>query len=116
MQEPVLILDDDPVVLTILQQMLSMAGRPVVCASSAQEGLELVRQQRFLMVITDVVMPGMCGLEFQRRVRVEDPEMPIVVITGQPSVATAVEALRDGAANFITKPLELQEILDIVDR
>lgn len=113
---PILVVDDEEVVRTTLRAVLESEGYGVVTVGNAEEGLKALDGGPFLMVITDIMMPGMNGLEFQKHVRQRLPELPVVIITAFPTIDRAVEALRNGAANFITKPFDIGQVLQAVER
>ncbi len=89
-------------------------GYAVYCAASGTEGLELARAKRPDLVLTDLMMPGMDGLVFLKTLRKLDPFLPVVIITGQGSVETAVEALKEGAYDYLAKPVRLKDVLKLV--
>jgi len=113
---PILVVDDEEVVRATLRAVLESEGYDVVTVSSAEDGLEALDRGPFLMVITDIMMPGMNGLEFQKHVRERLPDLPVVIVTAFPTIDRAVEALRNGAANFITKPFDIGQVLQAVER
>jgi len=112
--EPVLIIDDESIIRSLLQEYLSLEGYPVLTAASGPEGLELFRRMRPPIVVTDVCMPNMDGLAVLRAVHREDPDAKVVVMTGYGDDTVAFEALRAGASNYIKKPLSLEAFLFIV--
>jgi two-component system, NtrC family, response regulator AtoC len=110
----VLVVDDDPAVGKVLGGLLSQDGMASVHVLSAAEGLGELTRAFFDVVITDLQMPGMDGMEFLRRVRGAYPEIPVIMITAHGSVPVAVEAMKAGASDFVLKPFERQELLDTV--
>lgn len=113
---PILVVDDEEVVRTTLTAVLEEEGYAVVCADCAEEGLEKIEQGSYLMVITDIMMPGMNGLEFQKQLKARVPDVPVVIVTAFPTIDRAIEALRNGATNFITKPFDITQVLHAVER
>lgn len=113
-----LIVDDEPVILKGLLRMpvwLSLDVRPVPAMTGLQ-ALELMEQYEFDMIITDIRMPEMDGLELISKVRVIRPEIPIVVLSGYDSFAYAREALRYNVVDYLLKPISQTELSDIVTR
>jgi two-component system NtrC family response regulator len=90
---------------------LRKAGYEVTAASDGEEGLELFSSTKFDLVVTDIKMPGISGMEVLRRVRGQDPDIPVLVITAFGNVETAVEAMKEGAYDFIGKPFHREQIL-----
>jgi CheY-like chemotaxis protein len=112
-----LVVDDEASIREMLQETLTEAASyEVETASDGREALQKLRASTFDMVVTDLRMPEMDGCRLLDISRHEFPEIPVVVITGFARLETAVDALRLGAANFITKPFRLSEILEVVDR
>jgi two-component system response regulator AtoC len=107
----VLLVDDDPAVAKVLGALLVQAGLTVHTAKSGAEALELLRQKPIDVVVSDVRMPGMSGLELLAEVTRSGPEVPIVLMTAHGTVPMAVEAMKAGAADFILKPFDREEIL-----
>lgn len=108
-----LVVDDDRAFLVSLEALLEdEGGYRVETAGSGAEALDVVRAPgRVDLVVSDLSMPGMDGLELLRAVRDESPEMPFIVMTAHGSVATAVEAMRLGAFQYLTKPVDPDELL-----
>ncbi|WP_225413300.1 sigma-54-dependent transcriptional regulator [Stigmatella hybrida] len=115
MSEPlkgnVLLVDDDRAVAKVLGALLAQAGLTVHTAGSGEEALTLLRRMPIDVVVSDVRMPGMSGLELLTEVTRLCPEVPVVLMTAHGTVPMAVEAMRAGAADFILKPFDRQEIL-----
>ncbi len=106
----ILIVDDDEAVARTLSQILSKFGYRCRTASSGEEGLASIRIFPFDLILTDLVMPGFDGMTFIRTVKSIDPTIPIIMMTGYGSIDTAVEAMRAGAIEFITKPVKNIEL------
>ncbi len=107
----VLLVDDDPAVAKVLGALLVQAGLTVHTARSGAEALQLLRQKPIDVVVSDVRMPGMSGLELLAEVTRSGPEVPIILMTAHGTVPMAVEAMKAGAADFILKPFDREEIL-----
>ncbi len=112
----VLIVEDDPVIRLGCEQALSLEDIPAEAIESAERALELVGLDFPGIVVTDVRLPGMDGLELQRRLHVLDGSLPVVVMTGHGDVSMAVAAMRDGAYDFIEKPFSSERLLETVRR
>ena len=106
----VLIVDDDKSLLEVLSDIVSAAGHKVHSSSDGGEAVELIRRQPFDLVITDLMMPGADGMEVLRAARRNQPETLVIIITGHASLQTAIEAVREGAYDYIRKPFNLEEI------
>ena len=112
----ILIVDDEPVVTSSCRRILVAEGDQVETADSGQEGLNQALCKQFDVVMTDLKMPDMDGMELVRKLRCERPETAIVVITGYGSVPSAVEAIKLGVTDYIEKPFSPQEIIKAIDR
>ena len=110
-----LILDDDPKQRRVLQILARKIGLDGVAADGTDQGLALFREQRCDLVVTDLHMPGRDGIEFLRELREVDAEVPVIVLTGHGTVATAVEAMKLGAVDYLQKPFDV-DALEIVVR
>lgn len=112
----VLIVDDDPGQRSLLDSFLRSQGFETVLADSGQRALELLREQEFGLMISDVRMPGLSGLETLRRARQEHAVLPVLLVTAYADIREAVGAMRDGALNYLAKPIDLDELLATVQQ
>ena len=112
----ILVVDDDEAMLDACPQVLEREGFRVIAASNGADALDLMRHQRPDVIIVDLKMPGMSGEEFLREARQVDPEAVAVVITGYPSLSSAVEVMKAGAYDFLPKPFEAEELRIITKR
>lgn len=106
----VLIVDDSPVTLETISASLEMEGYRVDCAASGQEAFAKSRQRNYDVVITDLVMPEIDGMQVLAHFAQHYPETIVIVLTGHGTVATAVEAMKMGAFDYLTKPAKTEEI------
>jgi two-component system C4-dicarboxylate transport response regulator DctD len=114
--DTVLLVDDDRPVLAAGEQTLELAGFSVLACSSGEQALEVLTRARPNVVVSDVRMPGLGGLELLARIREMDDELPVVLVTGHGDVAMAVRAIRDGAYDFVEKPTPPEMLADVVRR
>jgi two-component system response regulator HydG len=110
----ILVVDDSPDALELLKRNLVPAGHTVVAAASAEEASELLKGTAFDLVVTDMKMPRVTGLDLIRHVRSHYKGVGVLMVTGYPSIGGAVEALRLGAEDYLAKPFTKQELLDAV--
>jgi len=110
----ILIVDDEPVVRDSLGKWFEEEGYTVETASSARDALLKLPRQRWDLAVVDIKMPGMDGLDLQRKMHEIDPELTIVIMTGYASVETAVRALKDGAYDYITKPFDPDDLARLI--
>ena len=103
----VLIVDDEPKICQLLEQILTARACSVRLAHDGLEGLARFKQKPADVVITDIKMPKLSGVELLRELKHVDPLLSVVVITASPSVEGAVEAMKYGACDFITKPFDI---------
>lgn len=107
----ILIVDDDAGQRSLLDSFLRLQGFDTVTASSGEEALRVLRAQSIAMMISDVRMPGISGLETLRRARQEHAVLPVLLVTAYADIRDAVGAMRDGAVNYLSKPIDLDELL-----
>jgi DNA-binding NtrC family response regulator len=112
----ILVVDDDESLRWVTQAQLEQSGYEVDAAPDGNAALEMMRQVPPDLVITDLKMPGMSGLDLLRRIRSEYPEIIVIVVTAFGTVETAVEAMKAGAYDYITKPVNMDELRLIVNR
>ncbi|MBT3602898.1 MAG: sigma-54-dependent Fis family transcriptional regulator [Candidatus Latescibacteria bacterium] len=106
-----LLVDDEEVIRRSAGDFLSDMGYVVQCTDSAENGLEVFEQERIDIVITDIKMPGMDGIEFLQELRRRSQDIEVIIITGHGDVNIAIEALRYGAFDYFTKPIKVDELL-----
>ena len=116
MKSTILVIDDEKNIREGLAADFEMDGYSVKVAANGQEGLDFLAKGDIDLVITDLRMPGISGEEVLRRVTTEMPGIPVIVLTGHGSIDAAVQAMRDGAYDFLTKPLNLDQLGMIVTR
>lgn len=109
-----LIVDDETVIRDGLKRILEGESFDVETCSSGFHAIEIMQQHDFDLIITDLKMPGMSGIEVLKSVRTLQPDIPVILITGYASVDTAVEAMKNGAADYITKPFTPDLLLEKV--
>ncbi len=112
----ILVVDDDPASRSALQDLFVDEGYDVELAADGFKGLGKLAASTPDLVITDQKMPGMDGLELLRQIATRDDSVPVIVITAFGAVKPAIEALRAGAYDYLTKPLDFEELLAVVER
>jgi EAL domain-containing protein (putative c-di-GMP-specific phosphodiesterase class I) len=111
----VLVVDDEEQLRKLTERLLARAGLSVDSAASGEEGLELVRRgRRYDAILSDLMMPGMDGMEFLRELRQLDLDVPIIFMTGNPSLSTAMEAMEQGGYRYLAKPVDSERLLSVV--
>ncbi|MBM4327191.1 MAG: sigma-54-dependent Fis family transcriptional regulator [Deltaproteobacteria bacterium] len=114
MNERLLVVDDEASMRELLQIMLSKEGYEVVLATSGEEAMDLYQKQRPDLVITDIKMPGMSGLDLIREIRAVDSLAAIIAITAYASADDAVRAVREGAYDYISKPFQVEDLRSVI--
>ena len=111
-----LVVDDEEPFRRLLKNELTRKGYAVSVAADGSEALRLMRDNPFDAVLLDVVMPGVDGLSLMKKLKEDPTAPPIIVLTGKATVETAVEAMKNGAYDYLTKPYKLDELVIVVDR
>src|SRR5512143_2753312 len=112
----VLVVDDEEPFRRLLKKELTRKGYSVEVASDGNEALRLLRDRSYDVILLDVVMPGVDGISLMKKMK-EDPGAPaIIVLTGKATVETAVEAMKNGAFDYLTKPYKLDELVVLINR
>ncbi|MCA9125215.1 MAG: sigma-54-dependent Fis family transcriptional regulator [Planctomycetales bacterium] len=112
----ILIADDEPLYLRTTGQLLRKAGYECVCVPDADAALDKLRSEPFDLVLSDLNMPGNLKLELLQQGRSQWPDIPLIVITGVPSLPTAIESVRLGIADYLLKPVKYEDLLASVGR
>ncbi len=110
----ILVVDDEETVADLCQEFLGGEGHVLKVARSGEEAIRQLPQIRPDVVLTDINMPGMTGLEVMRYAKEADPEVCVIVLTGHASTASAIDALRQGAYDYVTKPFDLEAVHKII--
>ena len=113
-KEQILVIDDEANLRRVLAAQLGREGYEVHMAEDGEKGLALLREHHIDLVITDLRMPKVDGMEVLRQAVQMDPDLPVVIITAHGTVDNAVEALKTGAFDYITKPFDQAEVKAIV--
>jgi EAL domain-containing protein (putative c-di-GMP-specific phosphodiesterase class I)/ActR/RegA family two-component response regulator len=115
-QRSVLVVDDDSAVARVLQRVLVAAGYDVVLAANGTFAVEAIMARAFDVILTDIHMPGMTGVELLGIVRAYDLDVPVILMTGEPTLETAMEAVRLGALQYLSKPTPTDVVIKAVER
>ena len=114
--KPILIVDDEKNIRLTLSQALETLGAEIDTAANGEEALAKLKGREFGLILLDIRMPGMDGMEVLRRVREIRPDIRIIMITAYGTIESAVEALKLGAVDFLQKPFDPEEIRELVSR
>ena len=114
--EPLLLVEDKPELRAMLHKALERAGYPVEEAADGTSAVSKLRARRYLLVLTDLKLPGCSGLEVLRESRQADPTIPVILITAFGSIEDAVTAMKEGAFDFVQKPVDLEHLRLLVAR
>ncbi|NIM18148.1 MAG: response regulator [Candidatus Aminicenantes bacterium] len=117
-QEPVkiLVVDDDASIRNMLSIVLKNSGYDAAAADSSESALKRLKTEMFHLIISDIKMPGISGIELLKKIKVINPEIPVIMITAFASTNDAVEAMKLGAEDYITKPFNLDELKLIIEK
>jgi DNA-binding NtrC family response regulator len=112
----ILVVDDDPALLQSLKEILEAEGCEVTTAADGESGLRCLKEQAFDLVLSDLALPGLDGMELLKYLRREAPTCPCIIITGFGTIANAVSAMHHGAYDYFTKPVDPSELRLVVAR
>ncbi len=110
----ILVIDDEPIIQEVLDDILSREGHTIDSAADAEAGLAALERSAYDLVILDLMLPGMGGLEALQEIKKSDPDQVVIMITAYGSVETAVQAMRAGAHDYVTKPFKNEDVLRIL--
>jgi DNA-binding response OmpR family regulator len=108
----ILVIDDEASIRKTLARILQQAGFEVTTAESAEQGLAYLRTSQFDMILSDLRMPGMHGMEALKIIHADYPSLPVVLFTAQPDINSAIEAIRHGATDYLLKPIKPEAIIE----
>ncbi|MFH1687330.1 MAG: response regulator [bacterium] len=114
-QPSILVVDDELLIRDLLYDFFNEQGWQIAVAENGEKALSILQQKKVDLVLTDLKMPQMDGLALTSKVQQDFPDIPVVIMTGYPSVESAVTALRRKVADYVTKPFNISELLKIVE-
>ena len=112
----ILIVDDEKSILDVMRSYLSTRGYSTLTATSGEEAADILDEKTVDLVLTDIKMPGISGVDLLKIVKEKDASIPVIITTGFPTIDTAIEALKLGAYDYLTKPFHLEEIAEKIKR
>ncbi|MBI5026861.1 MAG: sigma-54-dependent Fis family transcriptional regulator [Nitrospirae bacterium] len=112
----ILVIDDEAIVRVSCQRALAPEGYDVEATSRGDEALKLLEEENFDIVLTDLKMPDMDGIEVLKKIKESWPQLVVIIITGYGTVSTAVQAIKLGAFDYIEKPFTPDDIIAVVKR
>jgi DNA-binding NtrC family response regulator len=108
----VLLVDDEKDFLETLTERLETRGLKVNAVTSGEQAVAKAEKEGFDLIVLDLAMPGMDGLETLKRIKAKQPDAEIIILSGQGSIKTSIEAMKLGAGDFMEKPVKISELLD----
>ena len=112
----ILVVDDDPQVLQSIRLMLQAFGCSPIVTDNARDAFLKVKEEKIDIVVTDIKMPGLSGIDLLERIRYSYPDVPVILLTAYAELNTAIEAIKKGAFDFITKPYKQEQLVHSVKR
>jgi len=112
----ILVVDDEPVVRESIYEWFTQGDYPIEMAADGPEAMQKLQESSWDILLTDVKMPGMDGLELQQKAKELDPDITVIVMTAYASVDSAMKAIKEGAYDYVTKPLDPDDLEQIIDR
>ena len=116
MPAKILVVDDEAKMRRVLQMMLEENGCQVDLAEGAEKALSRMKEVTFSLIITDMKMPGMSGLQLLKEIKKLDEGIPVVVMTAYGTIPTAIEAMKAGAHDYVLKPFDMEEMKTVVEK
>lgn len=116
MNEKVLLVDDEEEFVETLAERMRTRGMDVSTSNSGANALQLVDDEDFDVVVLDLKMPGVDGIEALKRIKRRRPDIQVVLLTGHATVEKGVEAIKEGALEFLEKPVDLRSLTDAIDK
>lgn len=116
LEEYILVVDDDASIRIYLSTLLKKRGFAVIACGSAEEAMSHIREEPVSVVLTDIKMPNVSGLELLQEIHQLNPEMPVILMTGNADIDLAIEAVNKGALSFLTKPFNQEYLINVLNR
>ncbi|HEY3294574.1 MAG TPA: response regulator [bacterium] len=111
----VLVVDDDTMILQVMADLLHAAGHEVLTATTGDEAVRLHADKAPALTFLDVKLRGKSGIDVFREIRAVDPQATVVILTGYPKIEDTVQVIKEGAYNYLTKPIKTEELLAMVE-
>lgn len=115
-KEKILVIDDDVHIRDFLQDALEQQNFEVVTTDNGESGISLFKKQPFDLVFVDMKLPQLSGIEVLKMLKKHTSKIPVVIITGHGSIENAVESMKQGAYNYLTKPLTLETLTKVIEK
>ena len=115
-KKKILVVDDEQHVRQLIGKVLEKEGYEVLTACNGEEGLEIFQKNNIDLIISDIKMPKMNGIEFLHKVKEQEPGVGFILITAFATMETAIDAIKSGAQDYVTKPFDIKEILNAVKK
>ena len=115
-KKKILIVDDEQNVRQLIGKVLEKEGYEISYACDGREGLDIFHKKNIDLIISDIKMPEMSGIEFLHEVKKQEPDIDFILITAFATMETAIEAIKNGAQDYVTKPFDIKEIVDAVKK
>ncbi len=116
MGKKLLIVEDEETLRESLTRVLTQEGYEVDGVSSSEAALETIAEKDYKLIITDIILPGINGMQLLKRCKEKNPGLKVIIITAFASIETAVEAIRTGAFDYLVKPIQHQEIKEVIKK
>ncbi len=110
----VLLVDDEADFIGLLSQRLETRGLTVIAVTTGEEAVGLVADRSIDVAVVDLAMPGINGIETLRQIKEQRPDMEVIMLTGQSSVKSGIEAMKNGATDYMEKPVDLQALMEAI--
>jgi DNA-binding NtrC family response regulator len=110
----ILLIDDDKMILLVLKQAIHKAGYNVITAESGEDGIGILAKNQVDLVLTDYMLPGMSGIEVLGMIKLNQPLLPVIILTGHGDVALTIKAIQLGAFDYLEKPVQTRDLLELI--